>query len=130
VHSDGNPAAFNIVQNDCIGADFGAVSDLDRSQYFCPGPNINLGADVGQAWTASASNRDLLKYEAIDADFRGWMYDDAVGVRHQQASPDVAIEGDVGSGHNGPELMAKRGNLAKHASDWPTVLLPVLILPD
>ena len=51
------------------------------------------------------------------------MDDDAVGMRNQQASPDLAIDRYIRAGHHRPETMAEHGELAPQ----PAMLL---IIPD
>jgi hypothetical protein len=77
------------------------ATDRDRPQNFSSRPDVDMTADSGRA-TLTNTERHLLEQQAIRADFSLRMDDDAVRMRQQQATAQLAIQRNVGAGDYAP----------------------------
>ena len=106
VNSERDYAAFDILDDNRVGADPGMRPDFDGPQDLGAGTNIDMISDPGNAGAISVADRNLLKDQAIHADLGVRMDHDAVGMWNEKASADVAVQGDVGTGDGTPKSMA------------------------
>jgi hypothetical protein len=90
VNSERNRADFYVIDYYCVSADPGARPDLDRSQDLGPSTNVDVVADPGHTSYTSCSDRNLLKYQTINANFSLRMDHDPVGVWDEKASANLA----------------------------------------
>jgi len=72
----------HILRDDGVGADLRVRSDRDRSQYLGAGTDVDVPPNDWYTRTRTASDGDLLKYQAVHADFGVRVNHDPVGVRY------------------------------------------------
>jgi hypothetical protein len=126
--SDGHRATFHVLDDDGIGADPRVVTDGNGPENLCASADIDMVADHGQSFNATtASECNLLKYKAIDADPGARVDDDSIRVRDQEASADVAIERNVGSRHDAPKPVAEHDPFSRDIGQGARSALPTLI---
>src|SRR4051812_33808901 len=89
------------------------------AQDLCPSTDVDVVPDLRQPVAAfSVANRNLLKYQTIDADPGARMDDNAVGMGNQESTTNVAIERNVRPGDDAPKAMPKDEKLAAHRGKW------------
>lgn len=88
-----------------IGVDFGMRRYRHRPQYFGAGSNVDVAFQHRRAAAAAGSYRHLLEQQAVHADGGVRMNDYSIGVRHQEAAPDVAGQRDVCARRDAPEAV-------------------------
>ena len=59
-------------------------------KILAPSANVDVVADPGNAGPTSCADRNLLEYQAINADFGLRMNHDTVGMWNEKASADIA----------------------------------------
>lgn len=89
-----------------------------------------MAANFGNAWTAPATQRDLMKYQTVHADPRIRMDDDPVRVRDQQTAANLARQRDVSARDNRPEPVWQHEQLAITGRDKTGLLPPGLVFAD
>jgi hypothetical protein len=118
-HSDRSGVCWNVMHHDCVRADSGMFADSDRAQDLSSSTDIDMPAQDGNAG-AVTPNRDLLEKQAVRADDRIRGDDDAVGMRDQQPAADLAINGDVRAGDDGPKAVPPPGAETRKGSRAPS----------
>jgi hypothetical protein len=106
------------------------VTDDHVTQNLCSCTNVDMTANFGKTMRIPHSNSNLLKYQAIDPNFRARVNDDAIRMGYQQPSPYLAIQRNVGARDDAPETMADDQQSAQDGREYTTSLLPVLVSPD
>src|SRR5262249_20148687 len=119
----------HISRYDGIGANAGMGADPNRAQDLRAGADIDMALDHWDAAQAPRSNRDLLKDQAVYADLGVGVNDDAIGVRDQEPTANLAEERNFGPSDNGPEAMAQHQPFAEQSGDAASAVAPILISP-
>jgi hypothetical protein len=90
VNSERDRAAFHVICDNRVSTDPGARPDFNRSQDLRARANVDVVPDTGNARYTSSADRNLLKYQTINANFGLRMDHDPVGVRDEKASANLA----------------------------------------
>jgi hypothetical protein len=98
-------AIWYILENDGIRSDAGMISDHHPPQDFGSCSYIYVSPQNRRPRYWTTPNSDLLEYETVCTYFCMWMYDDAVRMRQEQSSAEVATERDVCPGYDAPKAM-------------------------
>jgi hypothetical protein len=93
-----------VDQHHGIRPDFGVIPDRDRAQDLRARSDVDMPPDLGGA-AVSACQGHLLKYQAIRADRRSGMNDDAVRMRNHQSTANLGPEWNLGTGDRTPKAM-------------------------
>ena len=102
---DRNGSAFHVVDDDGVGADPGVRANFDRSQNLGAGADIDMVANLGQSIAVPGADCNLLEYQAIDSDLGVRMDHDAIGMRNKKTAANLAVEGNIGTGHRAPKAV-------------------------
>lgn len=123
---------LDVFQDDRIRANLRMGSNLGAAKNFRSGADVDMTSDFWEArsFAAGVTDRHLLKYQTIYANLGSRMNDNAVRVRDQQSSSDLAIEWDVSTSGNRPKTMAQDDRLADACCKEALLFLPVLIAAD
>ena len=92
----------NVTSYHSVCADFCMIADGDRPNDFCTGTDVDMGADF-----YPLNNCDLLKDQAIGANLRFRVDDNACRMRQQEAPTDIAVQGDVGGCDRAPKPVSQ-----------------------
>ena len=80
------------------------------AEYLCAGTDVHGASSVISALCSlPATDCYLLEKQTIWADLCIGMNHDAIWVRQQKAATEPAIQGDIGTCYNTPEMMSKNG---------------------
>ena len=90
MNSKRNRAALHVIDDNRVSTDPGARPDFNRSQDLRARTNVDVVPDPGNARYTSSADRNLLKYQTINANFGFRMNYDPVGVWDEKASADLA----------------------------------------
>jgi len=122
--------AFNIGNDHGISADSGMRPNFHRTQNLCTSSNIDMAGDLGNPGRVSASERYLMEDQAVHANLRVRVDNDAVRVRDQQSAADLTRKRDFCTGDDTPEAMTKDENLAIKYAEKSASGAPILIASD
>ena len=116
----GGGVVGDVAEDHGVGADFGVVADGDGAEDFGSRADVDVAADGGgDGGFAINADGDLLVDEAIGADFGIRMDDDAVGMGEEEAAGDVGVQGNVGTGDDGPAAVAEDVEFAGEGGEGP-----------
>lgn len=76
------------------------IADDDCAQDFRTRAKINMVPDTWDAGSFPNPDSHLLQNQTVDANCGIRMDHDPIGVRHEQAATDFAIDRDIGAGDN------------------------------
>ena len=82
------------------------VTDVDGPQYACARTDVDMTAKTRDFALAHAQG-NLLENQAVWSDTRIGVNDYAVGVWHQQAALDLAVQRNIRARDDGPESMSQ-----------------------
>ena len=91
--------------------------NFDRTQYLGACADIDVASDFRDAWPAPATQRYLMKDQAVHANLGLWVYDNPVRVRDQQAAANPACQRDIGARNDRPEPVWQHEQLAIKGCD-------------
>jgi hypothetical protein len=100
-HAYGRRSIWNIVDHYSIRSNPRMVAYRDRAQNLGARTNVDMTTDFRRA-VLTNTERYLLEQQAVRTDFSVRMDDDAVRMRQQQAASQLAIERNIGAGHDTP----------------------------
>src|SRR5262245_52296157 len=103
--ADRRRTAWNVRCDHGIGSDLGMRTNLATAENFRTRANFDVAADLGQPSLVARADGYLRKDQAVHAYPGARMNDDAIWVRNEQSTADVAIERDIGAGHGAPEVV-------------------------
>jgi hypothetical protein len=103
---DRNGSAFDVFDDNSVGADPGVRANFDRPQNLRAGADIDMVANLGQSSAVPGPDCNLLEYQAIDSDFGVRMNHDAICVRNKKAAANLAVERNIGTCHRAPKAMS------------------------
>ena len=113
-----------------VRADTGMSANLDRSQDFRAGADVDVSPDLGHALAIPTAKRDLMEDQAVHANPGVGVDDYSIGVRNQKPSANLAIQGNVGPRHDAPEAVTQDRQSAAYPAKEAAAHLPILIAPD
>jgi hypothetical protein len=122
--------AVYIGNDDRICANSGMRADLHRSEYFRTRPDIDVASDLRDSAQPAAAQSHLMEDQAVDANFRVGMNDNAVGMRDEQAAPDLTGKRDICAGDDAPKAVAQDKNLAEKNTEDTSASAPKLMASD
>jgi hypothetical protein len=128
--ADSDHSTLHVAGNYSVCANLSVGADLNGTQDFCPGSDVDMACDFRNAVGVPYSDSDLLEYQTVYADLCPWMNDDPIWVRNQQATADLTIEWNICASDDAPERMPHNEYLAKKPTDQPRSLFPELVAPD
>src|SRR5258708_19760529 len=85
-------SALYVAGNHGVCADSGVRADLDGTQNFRTGANIDVAGNVRKAAGVSYPDRNLLEDQAVDANFGYYLNDYPVRVSNHQTSTHLPVD--------------------------------------
>lgn len=130
-NSNGGLAGWYVIEHDGICADPCIATDTNASQDLCPCSDVNVPFENRCAglWPTEAKG-NLLEQEAIGADVGTGVDNDAVWMREEQSTSNLAVERYVGTCDRGPERMGNDPPESEEEAKRAAAILPSLVLPD
>jgi hypothetical protein len=119
----------NVGDDERICSDVRMITNLYRPENLRSGSDVHVAANHRNPRPA-ASNRYLLKDQAIHPDPGVRVDYDAVRMRDKQTPSDVRIQLDSGPSDQGPEPVRQNKPFAHAKSDNAPLAAPILITPD
>lgn len=121
----------DITKHDGVGAYFRVSADDDSAEYLCPRPDVYRSFQSRNTRdAASHTDRHLLKQQAVGAEFRIRVHNDAVGVRHHQAASNLTVQRNIATSQRRPKSVARGCGSPRQRCVNPSVTQQRLILSE
>ena len=112
-NAGGAPACRDVDQHDGVSADARVGANHDGAKNFRACADVDVAFKSRRALAPFAhAKRDLLHDQAVDANGRLRMNDNAVRMRDHQPAADLRVERNVGAGHSRPETVTQHDDRA------------------
>jgi hypothetical protein len=105
----------NVAGDDGICPDPRMVANIDGADEAGPGAHVDVPAKARHS-AVGIADRNLLKEQAVGANLRIGVDDDAVWMRDQKTSANLACQRNVGTAHRRPKSVSKNGQSGTQAA--------------
>ncbi len=105
-------------------------TDLDRTQNLRARSDVNVASDLGNPALVAIAQSHLLEDQAVDANFRVGMNNNAVRMWDEEAAPDLTGQRDICAGDDAPKAVAQDKNFAEKITEEAAASAPKLIASD